>query len=54
MSNNLQIPIVSSTRVTTVNDLIEMIILNKKIDLNPIYQRDVVWKQQKWVLLSIR
>lgn len=47
MTDALPVPIESSTEVITVNELIEKISKNKKIDLNPIYQRDVVWNEQK-------
>ena len=47
MTDELPIPIESSTEMITVNDLIEKVSKNKKIDLNPIYQRDIVWNEQK-------
>lgn len=47
MTDALPVPIESSTEVITVNSLIDKISKNKKIDLNPIYQRDVVWNEQK-------
>lgn len=47
MTDDLPVPIESSTEVVTVNDLIEKVTKTKKIDLNPIYQRDVVWNEQK-------
>jgi len=47
MTDELPIPVESSTEMITVNDLIEKISKNKKIDLNPIYQREIVWNEQK-------
>ena len=47
MTDSLPVPIDSFTEVITVANLIDKVSKHKKIDLNPIYQRDVVWNEPK-------
>lgn len=47
MADELPEPIISATEIITVEKMIEKLSKNKKIDLNPIFQRDIVWNEQK-------
>jgi hypothetical protein len=47
MTDALPEPLDSKTEIITVNELIDKLTKQKKVDLNPIYQRDIVWNEQK-------
>ena len=47
MADDLPEPLESSTELLTIKGLIDKVTKLKKIDLNPIYQRDIVWNEQK-------
>src|SRR5579872_819676 len=40
-------PLEASTELLTIKGLVEKITKHKKIELNPIYQRDIIWNEQK-------
>lgn len=47
MVDDMPEPLESSTEIMTVTKLVDRVTKTKKIDLNPIYQRDVVWSEIK-------
>ncbi len=47
MADEFPVPLESSTEFLAIKDLVEKASKQKKINLNPVYQRDVVWSESK-------
>lgn len=47
MTENIPKPLESSTDLLSISNLLDKVNKSKKIELNPIYQRDIVWNDAK-------